>query len=90
MLPLLSLVLNEEGGSTSQGTVLLNGFPVCDDAWDQAAADVVCHMLNFSGADAATHRGHFGVAEKPFIASHLVCTGEERSLEVGGCPDPLT
>jgi hypothetical protein len=84
LLPIQNLTLHLEGGgeSTNRGTVLINGFPLCDDAWGAAAADVVCRTLGFPSMEAATDRAQFGNATRPFIASQLVCTGKENSLEV--------
>jgi hypothetical protein len=73
--------LELRGGATAaEGNLYVNQQPVCDDGWSEAAAGVVCRMLNFSQALAATERSHFGLVPTEFILSNLVCSGEESSI----------
>ena len=69
------------GGEERSGNVIINGFPICDDSWGPEAAAQVCRSLGFPGVEATTDRSHFGPVDQPFIATALVCTGQEDSLE---------
>ncbi|KOB73787.1 Uncharacterized protein OBRU01_10150, partial [Operophtera brumata] len=51
---------------------------VCDDSWDNAAAQVVCKTFNNSGI--ATHGGQYGEAIEKFWMDDVVCQGDEPSL----------
>ena len=57
--------------------------PVCDDLWSLAAAEVVCRMLCYPGAVAATTASNFGEVGLDFLMTEVVCTGEEE--EVTAC-----
>ncbi|XP_073963631.1 lysyl oxidase homolog 2-like [Choristoneura fumiferana] len=51
---------------------------VCDDSWDNAAAQVVCSTFNRSGV--ATHGSKYGEATRKFWMDDVVCEGTETSL----------
>ncbi|XP_063369098.1 lysyl oxidase homolog 3A [Cydia amplana] len=51
---------------------------VCDDSWDDAAAQVVCRRWNRSGV--ATHAAQYGEAKRKFWMDDVVCEGTEPSL----------
>ncbi|CAH2985030.1 unnamed protein product [Chilo suppressalis] len=51
---------------------------VCDDSWDNAAAQVVCKAFNKTGV--ATHGGKYGKTTRKFWMDDVVCQGDEKSL----------
>ncbi|CAG5014156.1 unnamed protein product [Parnassius apollo] len=51
---------------------------ICDDSWDEAAAQVACRTFNRTGV--ATHGGQFGEATEKFWMDDVVCEGNEPSL----------
>ncbi|CAH0763306.1 unnamed protein product [Diatraea saccharalis] len=51
---------------------------VCDDSWDDAAAQVVCRAYNKTGV--ATHGGQYGESTRKFWMDDVVCQGDEKSL----------
>ncbi|XP_026754306.2 lysyl oxidase homolog 2B [Galleria mellonella] len=51
---------------------------VCDDSWDNAAAQVVCRNFNKTGI--ATHGGQYGEAKRKYWMDDVVCEGDEQSL----------
>ena len=53
---------------------------VCDDDWDKNDADVACHEMGFSGADAVLSGGTFGQGNDPLGITSLGCRGGEKSL----------
>ncbi len=57
---------------------------VCDDAWDDLDARVVCGELGFPGHAEGVSGGAFGPGPDPIWLSELACTGDEPSL--AACP----
>ncbi|XP_051987587.1 galectin-3-binding protein A-like [Xyrauchen texanus] len=53
---------------------------VCDDGWELADAQVVCHQLGFPGAISATTGGHYGEGSGPIWLDDINCKGSENSL----------
>lgn len=51
---------------------------VCDDSWDDAAAQVVCRIFNRTGVP--THGAQFGEALERYWMDDVVCEGDEKSL----------
>ena len=73
------------GGSTAnEGRVEVyhNGVwgTVCDDSWDITDANVVCRLLNYSGASAALSFSFFGRGSGPIHYDDVSCTGNETHL----------
>jgi len=65
----------------NEGTVILNGMPVCDDNWTYSEAKVACRMLGYNHGSPTT-RSYFGYEwyQSPFSMNHVHCTGDEASL----------
>merc|ERR1711962_97766 len=65
----------------NEGTVILNGMPVCDDNWTYSEAKVACRMLGYNHGSPTT-RSYFGYEwyQTPFSMNHVNCTGDEASL----------
>lgn len=53
---------------------------ICDDAWDLADAQVVCHQLGCGEATAALGEAYFGPGMGRIQLDNLKCTSAERSL----------
>ena len=73
------------GGSTANEgrvEVIHNGVwgTVCDDSWDITDANVVCRLLNYSGASAALSFSFFGRGSGPIHYDDVSCTGNETHL----------
>ncbi|GBP06182.1 Lysyl oxidase homolog 2 [Eumeta japonica] len=51
---------------------------VCDDSWDDRAADVVCSKFNRTGA--ATRGSQYGYSKVKYWMENIVCQGQETSL----------
>ena len=68
------------GTAKEEGNVVLNGRPICDDGWSVSAAGVLCRMLGFPGAHAATGESFFGQAPPHFIATAVHCLGDEETI----------
>ncbi|XP_049880700.1 lysyl oxidase homolog 2 [Pectinophora gossypiella] len=51
---------------------------ICDDSWDDAAAQVVCRYFNKTGS--ATRGGQYGEAHRKFWMDDVVCEGDETSV----------
>ncbi|XP_045506497.1 lysyl oxidase homolog 2B-like [Colias croceus] len=70
------------GGTEFEGNVYIyhagRWGAVCDDSWDNAAAEVICRSLNRTGI--ATHGGQFGEAMEKYWMDDVVCEGNEISL----------
>ena len=54
---------------------------VCDDDWGIHDAHVVCHMLGYSSAIAATRRNTFGSGSGRRWLDKVNCTGTEKSID---------
>ena len=54
---------------------------VCDDNWDINDAHVVCRMLGYASAIAATLRSSFGRGSGRIWLNNVTCTGEEESID---------
>merc|ERR1711962_248608 len=66
----------------NEGTVILNGMPVCDDNWTYSEAEVACRMLGYNHGSPQV-RSYFGysyIHGSPFAMNRVHCTGEEASL----------
>ncbi|ELW67328.1 hypothetical protein TREES_T100016934 [Tupaia chinensis] len=57
---------------------------VCDDSWDLADAEVVCHQLGCGKAIEALQEAAFGPGSGPVWLDEVRCRGSEMSL--WGCP----
>jgi len=68
------------GANASEGNVMIDGRPVCDDSWDINDANVVCRQLGYSGARERTTRSRFGNVEDNFRMDDVKCTGEETNI----------
>jgi len=73
------------GGSVpSEGRVeiLHNGIwgTVCDDYFDERAAQIVCRSLGYSGGSVEGSE-HFGAGSGQIWVRHFSCNGDEQSLE---------
>ncbi|XP_026323028.1 lysyl oxidase homolog 2 [Hyposmocoma kahamanoa] len=51
---------------------------ICDDSWDNEAAEVVCKYFNRSGV--ATYGGQFGKTIRKYWMDDVVCEGDEQSI----------
>ncbi|XP_041372995.1 deleted in malignant brain tumors 1 protein-like [Gigantopelta aegis] len=74
-----------DGGMPTQGRVevKINGAwgTVCDAAFDNKEAEVICAMMGFSRTEAqAVRRAHFGRGSGPVLLADLACTGTETSI----------
>ena len=69
------------GANASEGNVLVDGRPVCDDLWDAAAGEVVCRQLGFASLVQITVRSRFGQVSASFAMDDVGCTGNETRLE---------
>ena len=54
---------------------------VCDYNWDINDAHVVCRMLGYTSAIAATLRSSFGRGSGRIWLNNVACTGEEESID---------
>ncbi|XP_035670256.1 uncharacterized protein LOC118411873 [Branchiostoma floridae] len=54
---------------------------VCDDAWGQTDAEVVCRQLGLSGAEQATTGASFGQGTGPIWLDDIGCTGSESRVQ---------
>jgi len=71
------------GDQVHEGSVFLDGKPVCDNSWDIKEAQVVCRYFGYSTAAAIPRsQSHFGVVEEgsEFAISDLSCNGDESHL----------
>jgi hypothetical protein len=67
------------GSSQSEGNVLVNGRPVCDDYWSDENAGVICKMLGYDGG-VGVSGSYFGNTGSGFVMDDVVCTGSEASI----------
>ena len=67
------------GSSPSEGNVLVNGRPVCDDYWSDENAGVICKMLGYAGG-VGVSGSYFGNIGSGFVMDDVVCTGSEASI----------
>ncbi|XP_078496098.1 soluble scavenger receptor cysteine-rich domain-containing protein SSC5D-like [Lissotriton helveticus] len=72
------------GNSLCAGRVELrhNGVwgKVCDDAWDQKDASVVCRQLRCGAVQSYQYNSSFGISSLPVLMSDVQCQGEESAL----------
>ncbi|CAH1247198.1 DMBT1 [Branchiostoma lanceolatum] len=54
---------------------------ICDTAWGQADADVVCRQLGYPGAERATTQASFGNGTGPIWLDDVGCSGSESRLQ---------
>ena len=66
------------GNKTTEGILLLNQKPICDDGWDIEAAHVACRQLGFGRAFQATQSNQANSDE--FSLDDVKCRGNESSL----------
>ena len=74
------------GGLTERSGRVEIGFnntwgTVCDQYWDISDALVVCHMLGYDTAVAATLRSSFARGIGRIWLTNVICTGTEKSIE---------
>lgn len=75
-----------DGGIESEGRVeiLYDGKwgTVCDDDFNKNAADVVCKMLGYVGAETQAIRAYFGQGKKnsPILLDNVHCSGDENHI----------
>ena len=74
------------GGLTGSSGRVEIGFnntwgTICDNYWDIQDALVVCHMLGYPTAAAATLRSSFSHGTGRIWFENVACTGTERSLD---------
>ncbi|XP_063960668.1 uncharacterized protein LOC129267820 [Lytechinus pictus] len=53
---------------------------ICDDGWDVDDADVVCQMLGYPSAEAATVRATYGSGTGDILLTGVDCNGMESSI----------
>ncbi|CAL1544670.1 unnamed protein product [Lymnaea stagnalis] len=91
--PLVPFTVSLTGGSSpSEGDVIVTfrgvQYRICDDEWDVMDANVICNMLNYSGALAHTGSNESLPHDKYWTAEILMddtrCLGNERTLQE--CP----
>jgi len=69
------------GRNSKEGNVLLNGRPICDDAWQHNDAKVVCRMLGHDPENSAARSfSHFGSVSTNFTMSYVGCRGTEMNI----------
>ena len=76
----LNGAFNQSRGRVEIG---LNGVwgDVCDGSWDINDARVVCRMLGYPTAVAATLRSSFARGTGRIWLNNVACTGEEKSID---------
>lgn len=79
-----------DGARESEGRVEIfhNGEwgTICDDHWDINDGDVVCKMLNYSGALRTPKQAFFGPGNGKIWLGNVKCSGNETSLLQCGNP----
>ena len=88
MYLLLGLQIRLVGGATNiEGRVEIRyggtWGTICDDAWDNNDAAVICRMLGYDGGT-GTSRASFGQGAGDILMDNVGCTGREASI--GLCP----
>ncbi|XP_078535228.1 CD5 antigen-like [Lissotriton helveticus] len=53
---------------------------VCDDAWDQKDASVVCRHLRCGAVQSYQYNSSFGISPSPVLMSDVQCQGDESAL----------
>ncbi|XP_078535043.1 CD5 antigen-like [Lissotriton helveticus] len=53
---------------------------VCDDAWDQKDASVVCRQLGCGAVQSYQYNSAFGISPAPVLMSDIQCQGDESAL----------
>ena len=66
------------GNKTTEGFLLLNQKPICDDGWNIEAAHVACRQLGFGRAYQATQTNQASSDE--FSLDEVKCRGNESTL----------
>jgi len=74
-----TLVTLQGGSLDSEGNVFINGQPVCDDAWDDTDAGVVCRQLGYSSGSSTT-QSTYGSVPTNFIMDDVDCDGSETNI----------
>ena len=68
------------GRDASEGNVMIDGEPVCDDNWNNLAGVVVCRQLGFRGLKNITVKSRFGRVSDTFGMDDVECSGGESRL----------
>jgi len=69
----------QRGSRPGEGNVFINGQPVCDDAWDDTDAGVVCRQLGYSSGSSTT-QSTYGSVPTNFIMDDVNCDGSETNI----------
>jgi len=67
------------GSDYSEGNVLINGKPICDDDWDNRDAAVICRMIGFWSGVAVSNSA-FGQVDDDFVMDDVKCGGDETNI----------
>jgi len=67
------------GSDYSEGNVLINGKPICDDDWDNRDAAVICRMIGFWSGVAVSNSA-FGQVDDDFVMDDVKCGGDESNI----------
>ena len=70
----------EGGRFPHEGNIMVNGQPVCDDAFTLVNADVACRQLGYFGAISNTKRSYYGRTSPDFAMDDVNCNGTEARL----------
>ena len=63
----------------SEGNVMINNRPVCDQGWDDEDARVVCRMLGYESGEAVSG-SQYGEVRSSFLMTDVSCDGTEEDL----------